>query len=204
MRHEGLVPGVVYGGGGEPVSLTVAERDLRTALAGHSALIDLHLDGGTPQPVLVKDQQRHPVSGRIMHVDLIRVDLTKKVHAAVMIEVYGAEDSPGIRFGGLLEQIVREVNVEALPTAIPESISIDASAMEIGDALHISDLVAPDGVDFLDEGDVVIATVAASRMALQVEREDEEGETEVVGGEAADQAGQDGEDSPSDGDSDGE
>jgi len=180
LRAEGLVPGVVYGGGSDPVSLSVSERDLRVALATQSALIDLKLDGKA-EPVLVREHQRHPVSGRITHIDLIRVDLTKKVQASVTVDVVGAEDSPGVRFGGLLEQIIREVTVECLPIEIPERIEIDASEMEIADSLHVSDLVAPEGIVILDEGDGVVATLAASRMAAQVERDAEEAETEVVG-----------------------
>ncbi len=201
LRAEGLVPGVVYGGGGEPVALSVNERDLRVVLAAQSALIDLNLDGKA-EPVLVRDQQRHPVSGRTTHVDLIRVDLKKKVQALVAVHVVGADSSPGIRFGGLLEQIIREVTVECLPTEIPESLDVDASAMEIGDSLHVSDLSAPDGIDIVDEGDIVIATLAASRMAAQVERDVEEGETEVVGeaGAAEEAAGEAASDSDGDGD----
>ena len=203
LRAEGLVPGVVYGGGGDPVSLSVNERDLRVALATQSALIDLSLDGKA-EPVLVRDQQRHPVSGRTTHVDLIRVDLTKKVQSLVAVHVTGAEDSPGIRFGGLLEQIIREVTVECLPTAIPESLEVDASAMEIGDSLHVSDLAAPEGTVIIDEGDIVIATLAASRMAAQVERDIEEGETEVVGESGAGEEAAGEAASDSDGDGDGE
>lgn len=206
LRAEGLVPGVVYGGGSDPVALSVNERDLRVALAAQSALIDLSLDGKA-EPVLVRDQQRHPVSGRTTHVDLIRVDLKKKVQALVAVTVVGAESSPGIRFGGLLEQILREVTVECLPTAIPESIEVDASAMEIGDSLHVSDLIAPEGTEIVDDGDGVIATLAASRLAMQVERDTEEGETEVVGeasgGAAAEEAAEEAA-SDSDGDGDGE
>lgn len=206
LRAEGLVPGVVYGGGSDPVSLSVNERDLRVALAAQSALIDLSLDGKA-EPVLVRDQQRHPVSGRTTHVDLIRVDLKKKVQALVTVTVVGAESSPGIRFGGLLEQILREVTVECLPTAIPETIEVDASAMEIGDSLHVSDLIAPEDTEIVDDGEGVIATLAASRLAMQVERDAEESETEVVGEEGGAEAAEEApaeEASDSDGDGDGE
>lgn len=206
LRAEGLVPGVVYGGGSDPVSLSVNERDLRAALAAQSALIDLSLDGKA-EPVLVREQQRHPVSGRTTHVDLIRVDLKKKVQALVAVHVVGAESSPGIRFGGLLEQIIREVTVECLPTEIPESIEVDASEMEIGDSLHVSDLTAPEGIEIVDDAEGVVATLAASRLAMQVERDAEESETEVVGeesgGEAAEGAAEEAA-SDSDGDGDGE
>jgi large subunit ribosomal protein L25 len=135
--------------------------------------------------------------------------LKKKVQASVQIEIIGAEDSPGVRFGGLVEQIIREANIECLPTEIPDSIIIDASQMEIGDSLHVSDLAVPEGAEMVDEGDIVIATMAASRLAAQVERDAEEAETELIGdGEAAE--GEDGEAADSDeaassdGDGDGE
>jgi large subunit ribosomal protein L25 len=188
MRRDGLVPGVVYGGEGDPVALVVGERDLRAALSGHSALIDLQIDGEKAQPVLVRDQQRHPVTGRIAHIDLIRVNLKVKVQASITIELIGAEESPGLKFGGLLENNTREVNVEVLPTAIPETITVDASALELGSALHISDLIVPEGVEILDDPATVIATVTASRLAQQTEREGDEGETEVVGEAAGDAA----------------
>ncbi|MCX6389406.1 MAG: 50S ribosomal protein L25 [Solirubrobacterales bacterium] len=200
LRRDGIVPGVVYGGEGEPESLQVDERALRAALGGHSALYELKIGSDTPQPVLVREFQRHPVSGRIVHIDLIRVDLNKKVQATVPIEVTGAEDSPGIKFGGLLEQIIREANIEALPTAIPEMLSVDASKLEIGDGIHISDLVAPEGVELLDDPELVVATVVASRMAQQVERDLEEAEAEVIGEEG--EEGAEGEDA-SDGEASG-
>lgn len=183
-RREGIVPGVVYGGGGEPVALQVDEAELRVALGSHSALIDLKIDG-KGEPVLVREQQRHPVTGRITHIDLLRVDLTKKVQAQVPLSVQGGEDSPGVRFGGLLEQVVRELTIEALPTAIPELLTADASTMEIGDTLAVDAVTAPEGVEILTDPDEVIATLAASRMSQQTEREGEEGETEVVGEAAA-------------------
>lgn len=193
LRREGLVPGVVYGGGGEPLAFQIGERELRSALSGHSALYELKLDGDKPQPVLIREYQRHPVSGAITHIDLIRVSLKEKVQAAVNVEVTGAEDSPGIRFGGLLEQTLREVNVSALPMEIPESLTLDASSLEIGDALHVSDIVAPDGVEILDDPESLVATIAASRMAQQVERDLEEAEAELIGEEgeeAAEEAGE--------------
>lgn len=184
LRREGIVPGVVYGGEGDAIALAVDERELRAALAGHSALYELKVGSDKPQPVLVREYQRHPVTGRIVHIDLIRVRLDQKVQATVPIEVTGIESAPGIRFGGLLEQILREATIEALPTEIPESVTVDGSAMEIGDSLHVSDLIAPDGVEVVDDPQEVVAIVAASRLAQQVERDLEEAEAEVVGEEA--------------------
>ncbi|MEI6447463.1 MAG: 50S ribosomal protein L25 [Actinomycetes bacterium] len=188
LRREGVVPGVVYGGDSEPVSLQVPERELRVALGAQSALIELKL-GSETQPVLVREHQRHPVTGRYTHVDLIRVRLDVKVEAQVPIELVGTEMAPGVRLGGLLEQTLREITVEALPMEIPESVSADVSAMEIGDNLSVSAIVSPDNVNILDDQETVIATLSASRMAMQLEREGEEGETEVVGEAAAEAEG---------------
>ena len=188
LRGQGIVPGVVYGGDGDAIALQVDERDLRAALASHSALYELKVGSQKPQPVLVREYQRHPVTGRIVHIDLIRVSLDQKVQATVPIEVTGMENAPGIRFGGLLEQILREATIEALPTEIPELLSVDGSAMEMGDSLHVSDLVAPDGVEIIDDPAEVIAIVAASRLAQQVERDLEESEAALVGEEGAEGA----------------
>jgi len=180
-RRDGVIPGVVYGGGGDVISLEFDEATLRGAMTSHSALIDLQLGDDKPQPVLIKEYQRHPVTGKIMHVDLLRVRLDVKVQAQVALELVGVEASPGLRFGGILEQITREVIIEALPNEIPESVTADASAMEIGDTLFISAVEAPEGVDIVSDPTGVVATVSASRVSQQTEREDEAGVTEVVG-----------------------
>jgi large subunit ribosomal protein L25 len=121
------------------------------------------------------------VRGQTTHVDLLRVNLNEKIHAVVPIELTGADDSPGVKQGGILEQITRELNVEALPTAIPESIAHDVSAMEIGETILLSALAVPEGVTLLDDlEETVVATLLPPR--LQSETADEiEAETELVG-----------------------
>lgn len=190
-RREGVIPGVVYGGDDAPVSLQLDETALRKAMTAQSALIDLKLDGGT-QPVIVKDQQRHPVTGKVTHVDLLRVRLDVKVQAQVGVELVGVEASPGIRFGGILEQITREVTIEALPNEIPEVVTADASSLEIGDTLFVEAIEAPEGVEVVSDPTAVVATVSASRVSQQTERSAEAGETEVVGEAPAAAAGSDG------------
>jgi large subunit ribosomal protein L25 len=180
-RRAGVIPGVVYGGGADAVSVEFDEATLRSAMTAHSALIDLKLGDENPQPVLIKDYQRHPVSGKITHVDLLRVRLDVKVQAQVSLELVGTEASPGLRFGGILEQITREVIIEALPNEIPESVIADASAMEIGDTLFVSAVETPEGVDVVSDPTGVVATVSASRVSQQTERSGEAGVTEVVG-----------------------
>ncbi|MGA3360954.1 MAG: 50S ribosomal protein L25 [Solirubrobacteraceae bacterium] len=189
MRRDGLVPGVLYGGNGEPISFSVEARTLRTALAAVGAVLEVALDGGRPTPAVLKQSQRHPVRGELMHVDLVRVRLDQPIQATVAVELVGADESPGIRDGGVLEQVTHSVQVEALPTAIPESIGHDVSEMSIGDTLLLSALQAPEGVTLLgDLDEIVIATLIPPRLRLEDEEEIEQ-ETELVGeSEGADAA----------------
>jgi large subunit ribosomal protein L25 len=188
LRRSGLVPGVVYGGGREARPFEVPERELRAVLAHGGALIDVVFDGGKPTPVVVKEQQRHPVRGSLVHVDLLEVKLDEEIEADVPVELLGAEEAPGVNEGGVLEHVTRELTIRALPTAIPESIAADVSGMEISDTLQLSALVAPEGVEFVaDEPDeVTIATLSPPRVEEEPEPEVEE-EAELVGeeGEAA-------------------
>jgi large subunit ribosomal protein L25 len=187
LRRSGLVPGVVYGGGKETRAFQVAERAARTALAHGGALIDLEFDGSGTTPVVIKEQQRHPLKGNLIHLDLQEVKLDVAIQAEVQIELLGTEDAPGVKEGGVLEHVTREVTVEALPTAIPESIAADVSGMEIGDTLQLSALVAPEGVEFflgegVDADEVTIATLSPPRVEEEPEPELEE-EAELVGEE---------------------
>ena len=122
LRRSGRVPGVVYGGGGEAQGFDADARELRHALAGSGAVLDLSIDGEKATPVVLKEAQRDPVRGETVHVDLLRVRLDEAIHAVVPLELTGTEEAPGVKEGGVLEQITRELNVQALPTAIPESI----------------------------------------------------------------------------------
>jgi large subunit ribosomal protein L25 len=179
LRRSGRVPGVLYGGTGEPVAFDVDARELRHALHASGAVLEVSLDGETT-PAVLKDTQRHPVRGETMHIDLLRVRLDVAIQATVVLELTGAEEAPGVKEGGVLEQVMRELNVEALPTDIPESISFDASGLEPAATVTIADISAPAKVTLLDEPETVVATITAPR--LEVETEDEiETETELVG-----------------------
>ena len=184
LRRAGNVPGIVYGGGEQPLAFEVNARELRNALAQGGAVLDLQLDGATGTPVVLKELVRHPVSGATMHIDLLRVRLDVAIQAQVTIELTGTTDAPGVKVGGVLEHSTREVTVEALPTDIPDEISLDVSTLEIGDSLTLASLSAPAAVRILGDPDTLIATVSAPR--LQIEDETEiETETAVVGeGEA--------------------
>ena len=181
MRREGLVPGVVYSGGTEATAFQVAEREVRNVIAEGAALFDLSVDGGKARPVVIKEQQLHPVRGTLRHIDLQEVNLKEAIQADVTIELEGVEDAPGAKAGGVLEHVTREITVEALPTDIPDKIVVDVSAMEINDTLQLSSIEAPKGVTFVVEEDeeVTIATLAPPRVeeaAPEVEQE-----TELVG-----------------------
>jgi large subunit ribosomal protein L25 len=191
LRRSGRVPGVLYGGGGEPLGFDADARELRLALAGSGAVLDLSIDGGKATPVVLKESQRDPVRGQTTHVDLLRVNLDEKIHAVVPLELTGVDDSPGVKEGGVLEQIARELNVEALPTAIPESIAHEVGEMEIGETILLSALTVPEGVALLDDlEETVVATLSAPR--LQSETADEiEAETELVGDAAKGEGSED-------------
>ncbi|MBA2420436.1 MAG: 50S ribosomal protein L25 [Thermoleophilaceae bacterium] len=184
LRREGLVPGVVYGGNGnESLSFKVHALALRKILADGSALIDIKIGEGKSRPVIIKDQQNHPVRDEVVHIDLLEVRLDEAIQTTVAVELEGGDDAPGVKEGGVLEHVTREVNVEALPTDIPDNIVVDVSAMEIAATLPLSEIPAPSGVTFLDDPEeTVIATVVAP---TEVEEPDEiESETELVGAEA--------------------
>jgi large subunit ribosomal protein L25 len=186
LRRQGNVLGVVYGGGESPVSFQVQARTLRQALAHAGAVLDLSIGGATATPVVVKELNRHPVSGETVHIDLLRVRLDQAIETTVLLELTGTEDAPGVKDGGVLEHVTRELTIEALPTDIPDSLQHDVSQMQIGDTLTLDALRPPASVKLLDDPETVIATLSPPR--LQTDDTDEiEQETGVVGegGEAA-------------------
>jgi large subunit ribosomal protein L25 len=197
LRREGLVPGVVYSGGAEATHFQVAERDVRSVIAEGAALFDLSVDGGKARPVVVKEQQLHPVKGTLRHIDLQEVKLDEAIHAEVVIELEGVDDAPGVRASGVLEHVTREITVEALPTDIPDRITVDVSAMEINDTMQLSAVTPPSGVTFLvdDPDEITIATLSPPRVEEAAPEVEEETELvgEAEGGEAAEGDGDSGE-----------
>jgi large subunit ribosomal protein L25 len=181
LRREGLVPGVVYGGGEDPQHFAVDARVLRNTLAHAGQVIQVSVDGGATGNVLIKDVQRHPVRGEATHVDLLRVRMDVAIHATVPVEFTGAEEAPGVVEGGVFNQELREVNIEALPGDIPDVISLDVSDLEMNATVNLDALTAPPGVTLLDEPETVIATITPP--TLEPVEEEIETETEVVGEE---------------------
>jgi len=180
LRRDGLVPGVIYGGDGGPEHFAVDARILRNTLAHSGAILEVSVDGGSGVPVLVKDLQRHPVRGEAVHVDLLRVSMSEKIQTTVTLELSGAEEAPGSVEGGVLNQETRELNIEALPGDIPDSISFDVSKMEMNATVTLAELDAPEGVTLLDDPEeTVLATITPP--TLEPVEEEIETETELVG-----------------------
>jgi large subunit ribosomal protein L25 len=181
LRRSGRVPGVLYGGGDEPLPFAVDERELRHALAARGAVVELRLDGQAT-PAVLKDAHHHPVRGETLHVDFLRVRLDVAIHAVVALELVGGEDAPGVREdGGVLEHVTREVNVEALPNDIPERMELDVSGMAVNDTLYLASVTPPKGVTILDDlEETLVATLTPPRLQADLE-EGIEQETGLVG-----------------------
>ena len=179
----------MYGGGSDPVCFYVDERELRHALAARGAVLELTLDGGST-PAVLKDAQYDPVRGTTLHVDFLRVRLDVAIHATVLLDLVGAEEAPGVKEGGVLEQVTRELNIEALPGDIPEAIQFDVSKMNINDTVTLSAVTPPRGVTLLDDlEETVIATLVPPTVDIEAEEEALEEETELVGEGAGEEEG---------------
>lgn len=189
LRAEGKIPGVVYGLGGEPITLTVNWRELRAALVteqGLNAVIHLDIDGGERTPTLVKDVHRHPVRRDVLHIDFIRVDLNKPVDVEVPIVLEG-EAQLVANENGVVDQVLTSLLITAKPADIPAQLTIDISTLEIGHNLHVSDIALPSGVTTSvdPEESVVTAQHGVSDADLEPEAaEGEEGEAAEGEGEA--------------------
>jgi large subunit ribosomal protein L25 len=176
LRRQGFVPGVVYGHGEDSQPFQANARELSRLLNSGAAFFDLSL-AGDAIPVIVKEQQLHPVrSDEVLHVDMIRVNLDETIQTTVLVELHGSEEAPGVREGGVLEQVTREVNIEARPGDIPEKIDVDVSGLEAAGTLPLSELTAPEGVVFTDDPDeTIIATITIPTDIPEPEIEEETG-----------------------------
>jgi large subunit ribosomal protein L25 len=182
LRKDGLVPGVVYGQGGEARPFQVQERELRNVLQEGQTLLDLEVGETKAVPVVIKEQQHHPVRGDVTHLDCLEVRLDEEIQAEVAIELEGADNAPGVREGGVLEHVTREITVEALPTAIPEQITVDVSEMDINDTINLTSVAIPSDLKLMvdDPEEITIATLSPPRVEEEPEPELEE-EAELVG-----------------------
>lgn len=182
LREEGLIPGVVYGKNQEPVNVKVNDSDLEDIVGGN-AIIDLELDD-EPRTVMIKEVQRDVITGDFLHVDFHQIALDESIAVEVPIALEGTAE--GQREGGVLQQTLRKIEVECLPTEIPEKIEVDISELEVGQSLHVADLDPEEDVEILTAGDEVLVTVVVpTELDLEEEEEEEEviTEPEVIGEE---------------------
>ena len=209
LRKDGLVPAVLYGRS-DAKAIVLAERDLRRALTGGQGLhtiLDVVVDGGdgNAHPSIVKDYQQDPTKGRLLHLDLQEVRLDQPIHASVTLTLLGTEDAPGVREGGVISLVTREINVEALPMEVPEHIDVDVSAMVMGDTLRLSSVRAPEGVTLLDDPEeTVIATLTMPTREVEPEETPEEAAEGEEGAPDDEQAPEGAADEPAGGDADAE
>jgi large subunit ribosomal protein L25 len=172
LRAEGKVPAVVYGLGRDPVAVTVEWRELRTALitdAGLNALIDLSIEGeGESQLAIVKDMQRHPIRSTVDHVDFLLIRRDQAITVDVPLVAEG-EATDLENDGGMIETLLNQLSVNAMPGSIPDQLTYDISALTIGDTVTVADLTLPSGVTTDVDDEEVIASAQVSRAAIEAE-----------------------------------
>ena len=201
LRAAGRIPGVVYGGGRESTSISIdprlLDRSIQQSEAGINTLFDLTVQGGAAgeKTVLVKDIQRDPLMGQPLHADLYEVDMTQTIEVDVPIHLIG-EPVGVVTMGGIMDHALRELKIECLPRAIPDSFDLDVTALELGDSLHVRDIALPDGVELRDDSDLSVVSVVAPK----VEEEPVAAEEAEEGAEGAEGEG----DEKAEGDGDGE
>jgi large subunit ribosomal protein L25 len=184
LRARGMVPLTIYGGEGEAVSAAAPLRELAAILrsgAGHNAIFTLDVDGVGPTEVMFLDRQIDPVKSRLVHADLRRLVRGQEIEVSVRVELEG--EPAGVREGGILEQLLREVEIRCRPSIIPDAIHADVSNLGVHELLHVSDLKVEEGVTVLTDPETAVATVAVVREEQVEERTPEEGvaEPEVIG-----------------------
>lgn len=182
IRKEGGVPAILYGRAQDTLAIQLDARTFRQFLRtyGENVIINMEVNAGNTETVIIKDIQRHPVNKQtLLHADFIRISLDEPVTSAVPVVLVG--NPPGVQQGGVVELPLRQITLHCLPMQMPNDITIDISQLEIGDAIHVSDLILDDEIDILDEPERIIATVSQPRIQLEeelAEAEDGEGEGE--------------------------
>jgi len=172
IKQQGLVPAVVYGGKDKPIALSVNAREISNILAHATSehfLVDLEIadDGGTTSRLaLVQEVQHDPLRGDVLHVDFHAVKADEKLHAQIPVETTGEPN--GVKnFGGILEISVHAIEVECLPKDLPDRITIDVSALNVGEGIHVKDLQLPEGVTARADGDLTVVRVAAPTVEVE-------------------------------------
>lgn len=168
LRARGQIPAVIYGHDRQPQSLSLNARDLDKML-GHiqaeSTVIEVTIDGQTSK-TLIREIQRHPIKRQILHVDFQALVAGEKVTVNIPITLIGVPEGVKLE-GGVLEQSLRELEIEVDPSSIPDHVEIDVSALKIGDSIHVSDIKLPEGVEVLDDPETSVAVCAAPRAVIE-------------------------------------
>lgn len=161
LRREGFIPATLYGKGEESISLAIpaeAFGEILKTRGGRLSIIDLAVEGAKkPSTVMIQVVQRNPITKGVVHIDLHQVKMDEPVHARVPVQLIG--DAPGVKLGGILEHVTREIEVKALPDQVPSHIDVDVSKLELGESLHVSDLVLTEGIELIHTADAVVAMV---------------------------------------------
>jgi large subunit ribosomal protein L25 len=164
LRNQGLIPAVVYGQREEAIPVTLNPQQLTKALrggAGERSLINLTIeglqDGPVTKTVILKEKQIDPLKRTLLHVDLYTVAMDEKIHVAIPVHLVGK--SVGVELGGVLEQVLREIEVECLPGDIPPSIDVDVSALDIGDSIHVADITLEKAKILVDPDQTLVTVV---------------------------------------------
>jgi large subunit ribosomal protein L25 len=191
LRRDGLVPGIVYGAGKEPVAITVKHNELIKSLeqeAFYSQVLTLNL-GKDSEQVVLRDLQRHPAKPLLLHLDLQRINANEKLHAHIPLHFLNEEACVGVKQGGgSISHVIIEVEVSCLPKDLPEFFEVDVADLNLGETLHLSDLKLPEGVELVELAhghDNAVVTVHKLRAVAEVEEEEapaaEEGGEEAAG-----------------------
>ncbi len=186
LRRTGGVPGVIYGGKGKPVSITMQQNEMIRHLqddAFYSHILNIEVDGKAER-VILKDLQRHPFRLDILHMDFLRVVKGQKLTVTVPLHFVNEDKAPGLDEGGIAQHVIQEVEISVLPKNLPEFIEVDMTGLNIGDSVHLSDLVMPEGAELLvlahGGEDQTVANIMVPRKEVEPEEETEAPEASEV------------------------
>jgi large subunit ribosomal protein L25 len=192
LASAGLIPAVLYGHDRPTKIIAVDRHDFELLMTHHaqgSTIVEIHIDGDKrPVNAVVKEVQHSPIKGNILHIDFQVIRMDEAIHVPVPLRYVG--DPAGVKAGGILTENVHQVNIEAKPKDIPESLEVAVDALEIGDSLHLADVVVPQGVKILDDLDEILCSVLPPAVVVEVEvaAAEEAEEPEVVGEKSAEES----------------
>lgn len=187
LRREGKIPGIIYGRGREPLPLSVDPLDVSKKV-NSNVIVDLIIEGEEVQEeevAMIKDYQKDVIKGNLLHVDFLKISMDEKIEVSVPVNIVGT--AIGVKEGGVMQQLMREVDIEALPDDIPDEIDLDISELDVGDSLQVDDLDVKESVEILNSPEDVIITIVTPseeiEEEIEEELEEEFVEPEVIGEE---------------------